>query len=412
MRALVCDVSVPRQVVSRLLGRLDTRFFLGPFSPASLRDLPEPALPAADWLLVRTRLCGICGSDYKQIFLNGSMDNPMTAVISFPQVLGHEIVGTIERVGPAVRARRVGERVVLNPWLSCGPRGVDPPCPECARGQYSICRNFTRGHIAPGIHTGNSRSATGGFAPLVPAHESMCIPIPGGVSDEAAVLADPFSVSLHGILKCPPRPGSTALVYGCGTLGLLALAILRALHPGTRVLAVARFAHQRTLAERFGASLVLPHGPVRSLIERVGAETRAEVMRPWYGLPWLYGGGVDVIYDTVGAPGTVEAGLRIAAPRGTIVITGVEAPRRFEWTPLYFKEVAVVGSNAFGVEEFEGRRRHAMEIYLDLVASGRIDATPILTHRFPLERYRDAFLACGDQGRSGAVKVLFEYAPG
>ena len=409
MRALVCDVSVPRQVVSRLLGSIDKRFFLGPFSPASLRELPDPALPAPDWVVVQTRLCGICGSDYKQMFLNGSMDNPMTAIISFPQVLGHEIVGTIAQVGPAVRTRRVGERVVVNPWLSCGPRGIDPPCPECARGQYSICRNFARGHLPPGIHTGNSSTATGGFAPLVPAHESMCFPIPDGVPDEAAVLADPFSVSLHGILKCPPAPGEMAVVYGCGTLGLLAVAILRALYPETRVVAVARFAHQRALAERFGAALVLPHEPVRTLIERVAAETGAEVMKPWYGLPWLYGAGADVVYDTVGAPATVEAGLRLAAPRGTIVVTGVEAPRRFEWTPLYFKEVAIIGSNAFGVEEFEGRRRHSMEIYLELVASGRIDVTPILTHRFTLDQYRAAFLACGDQGRSGAVKVLFEY---
>jgi threonine dehydrogenase-like Zn-dependent dehydrogenase len=102
-------------------------------------------------------------------------------------------------------------------------------------------------------------------------------------------------------------------------------------------------------------------------------------------------------------------GLRIAASRGAIVVTGVEIPRRFEWTPLYFKEISVIGSNAFGVETFEGRRRHAMEIYLDLVASGRFDGTPILTHRFRLDQYRDAFLACGDQGRSGAVKVLFDY---
>src|SRR5213594_4117459 len=275
MRALVCELSVPRQVVTSLLGWIDKRFFFGPFSPATLRELPEPELPAPDWVTIRTRLCGICGSDYKQMFLNGSMDNPMTALISFPQVLGHEVVGTIERVGPRVTTRRVGERVVLNPWLSCGPRGITPPCPECAAGQYSICRNFAGGVLPPGIHTGNSSKATGGFAPLVPAHASMCIPIPEGVSDEQAVLADPFSVSLHGILKCPPRPGSTALVYGCGTLGLLAVGILRALHPGTRVLAVARFAHQRMLAKRFGASLVLAHEPVRSLIERVGAETGA-----------------------------------------------------------------------------------------------------------------------------------------
>jgi threonine dehydrogenase-like Zn-dependent dehydrogenase len=402
-------VSIPRQVLTSLLGRIDRRLFFGPFSPAALKEIPDPELPAADWVALRTRLCGICGSDYKQMFLNGNMDNPMTALISFPQVLGHEVVGTIERVGPGVRARRAGERVVLNPWLSCGPRGVMPPCPACARGQYSICRNFARGGLPPGIHTGNSSRATGGFAPLVPAHESMCIPIPDAVSDEAAVLADPFSVSFHGVLKRPPAPGSTALVYGCGTLGLLAIAILRALHPDVRVLAIARYPHQGALAARFGAAVVLPHEPVRDIVSRVAAETGADVLTPWYGLPWLHGGGVDVVYDTVGLPATVEVGLRIAAPRGALVITGVEVPRRFEWTPLYFKEIAIIGSNAFGVEEFEGRRRHAMEIYLDLVASGRMDVTAILTHRFPLDRYRAAFLACGDQGASGAVKVVFDY---
>ncbi len=409
MRALVCDVSVPRQVVSGILGRLDKRFFFGPFSPAALKDIPEPELPADDWVVIQTRLCGICGSDYKQMFLNGNMDNPMTAIISFPQVLGHEVVGTIAKIGPTVTTRKVGDRVVLNPWLSCGPRGITPPCLECQRGQYSICRNFARGIIPPGIHTGNSSKATGGFAPLVPAHESMCIPIPDGVSYEQAVLADPFSVSLHGILKRPPRPGATALVYGCGTLGLLAIAILRHVHPDVRVFAVARFEHQRRIAERFGAQVVLPHEPVRELIERIASETGAQVLKPWFGLPWLYGGGIDVIYDTVGFPETVEAGVRIADSRGAIVITGVEAPKRFEWTPLYFKEIAIIGSNAFGVEEFEGRRRHAMEIYLDLVRSGRIDVTPILTHRFRLDDYRNAFLACGEQRESGAIKVLFDF---
>lgn len=412
MQALVCDVSIPRQVVSALLGRLDKRFYLGPYSTAVLRDIPEPELPRDDWLVLRTRLCGICGSDYKQIFLNGSMDNPMTALISFPQVLGHEVVGVVERVGPGVRHRRVGDRVVLNPWLSCGPRGVEPPCPECATGQFSICRNFARGALPPGIHTGNSSKATGGFAPLVPAHESMCIPIPEGVRDEEAVLADPFSVSLHAILKRPPAPGAPALVYGCGTLGLLSIAILRALHPDSRVFAIARFPHQRALAERFGAAVVLPHEPIAEVVGRIGAETGAQVLTPWYGPPWLYGGGIDVVYDTVGAPETVEVGVRIAAARGALVVTGVEQPRRFEWTPLYFKEIAVIGSNAFGVEEFEGRRRHAMEIYLDLVAQRRIDVTPILSHRFPLSDYREAFLACGDQQASGAVKVLFTFPDG
>ena len=116
-----------------------------------------------------------------------------------------------------------------------------------------------------------------------------------------------------------------------------------------------------------------------------------------------------MIYDSVGSPESVEVGVRITRARGRIVVTGVEMPKQFEWTPLYFKEIALVGSNAFAVEEFEGRRQHAMEWYLEFVRTRRIDVTAIITHRYQLAAYREAFMACWDQGKSGAVKVLFDY---
>jgi threonine dehydrogenase-like Zn-dependent dehydrogenase len=126
----------------------------------------------------------------------------------------------------------------------------------------------------------------------------------------------------------------------------------------------------------------------------------------------MLNGGVDMVYDTVGFPETVEVGVRVTRSRGRIVVTGVEAPRRFEWSPLYLTEIALVGSNAFGAEEIDGRRQHAMEWYLELVESGRIDCTPILTHRFALDDYAEAFMACYDQDASGAVKVAFEFGLG
>ena len=407
MRALVFENSLPRLIATKLLSALSPRAFVGPLAPMQLREVAEPTPPAPDWLVLRTRLCGLCGSDYKQVFMNGAFDNPMTSMISFPQVLGHEVVATIESVGPSVRARQVGERVVLNPWLSCVTRGL-PLCAWCERGELAQCLNFTRGALPPGIHHGNSAGAPGGFAPRLPAHESQCIPVPDGVSDEAAVLADPFAVSLHAILHHPPE-GELALVYGSGTLGLLAIAILRALHPSVRVAAVARYPHQARLAEKLGAELVLPHAPARAVIEGAARFAGSELHEPWRGLPMLRGG-FDVVYDTVTSPGTLEIGVRVARSRARIVALGVEPPRRFEWTPLYFKEIALCGSNAFGMETWQGRRQHAMEWYFEWLREGRIDAAPIITHRFALERYRDAFLACRDQGASGAVKVLFEYA--
>jgi threonine dehydrogenase-like Zn-dependent dehydrogenase len=408
MRALVFENSLPRQAVTRILGAISARAYVGPLAPMTLKEIPDPQFPAPDWVTIRTNLCGLCGSDYKQVFLKGRLDNPMTALISFPQVLGHEVVGVIDAVGPAVTTRKVGERVVLNPWLSCGPRGITPPCAWCARGEYAQCENFTRGVIDAGIHTGNSRHATGGFAPLVPAHASQCIPIPDDIPDHAAVLADPFSVSLHAILHQPPVDGGSALVYGCGTLGLLAIAILRALHPTVRICAVARFDHQAELARQFGAERVFMWRPTAEIITGVSEFTGAEVQPPWHGQAML-NGGVDVIYDSVASAEALEVGVRVTRPRGKIVVTGVEMPKQFEWTPLYFKELAIVGSNAFAMEEYGGRRQHAMEWYFEFIRTKRLDVTPIITHRYQLNDYKAAFMSCWHQGKARAVKVLFEY---
>jgi threonine dehydrogenase-like Zn-dependent dehydrogenase len=406
VRALVTGNDMRRLFATKLLAALTPRAYVGPLSPMQLREVPAPVLPAPDWAVARTQLCGLCGSDYKQVFMNGSFDNPMTAMISWPQVLGHEVVGVIDELGPGVKRRRIGERVVLNPWLSCAPRGL-PLCEWCRRGDLAQCLCFGRGAVAPGIHTGNSATATGGFAPRVPAHESQWIPIPDAVSDDAAVLADPFSVSLHAILRTPPTPGGTAVVYGAGTLGLLAIAILRALHPDVRVLAVARFDHQARLAEKFGAERVVRHRPTAGIIDAVAEQSRAEPTHPWRGQPMLIGG-ADVVYDTVSSAETLEVGVRVARSRASIVALGVEPPRRFEWTPLYFKEISIVGSNGFGIEEYDGRRQHAMEWYFELLRTKQIDVTPIITHRFPLAAYREAFMTCYAQGDHGAVKVLFD----
>jgi threonine dehydrogenase-like Zn-dependent dehydrogenase len=177
---------------------------------SALRQVPDARPLHDDWVVTRPRLTGICGSDSKQILLDfgeGDIDNAVSAFCSFPQVMGHEVVADVVALGPAAKGLEVGQRVVLNPWLSCGPRGIDPPCPACQSGDYSLCWSFADGDLRPGIHTGVSADVTGGYAELMPAHDSMLFAVPDGVSDEAAVLADPFAVSLHAITRHPPPAG-------------------------------------------------------------------------------------------------------------------------------------------------------------------------------------------------------------
>lgn len=419
MKALLFEYSIPKLATGRIAGIFSSKGYLNKYGFLRYKEIPEPRLPADDWVMIRPRYCGICGSDHKQIFLDGNVDNPMTAVISWPQVLGHEVAGRIERVGSDVKKLKAGDRVVLDPWLSCTPRGFKEPCPACKGGKNTLCRNFTKGIIAPGIHSGNSADATGGFAELVPAHESMAVPIPEGVTEEQAVLADPFSVAFHSILKVNPEPGSTCGVYGCGNLGLLTIHILKKIFTGVRVVAIARFDHQAQLAAEFGADLVIDSSPARKVIETVAQYTDSDIYYPRPQKPWLIEG-LDFLFDTVASRETLETGLRITAARkkdkdsgrdiaGTIVVTGVSTPKRYEWTPWYFKDLRVIGSNAFSIEEFEGRREHSYLHFFRFLAEGRIDISKMITHKFPLPDYKKAIVVSREQKKARAVKVLFEY---
>jgi threonine dehydrogenase-like Zn-dependent dehydrogenase len=379
-------------------------------TPMKLVDMDDPGFLRPDWVVTKPRLTGICGSDSKQVFMDwvnvGSPDNPMKGFFSLPQVLGHEVVADVVALGPEAEGLDVGDRVVLNPWLSCGPRGVDPICPACERGDYSLCWNFGVGPIAPGIHTGTSKDASGGYAELMPAHDSMLFKVPDGVPDELAVFADPFAVSLHSITRHPPVPDGNVMVYGAGALGTCATAILRALYPDVDVLVVARFEAQAELARKLGAT-VIGHEPAVRVIEEAAAWSGG-VLQPSDGLPMAYPGAIDVVYDTIGKQETFEVGARVLKARSTLVKAGVHGPTFWEDTPLYFKEISLVGSNAFGFEEVDGVRKHGIEHYLDLVADGRVDLTGMLTHTFALDDWRNAFAALATQARSGAIKVAFD----
>jgi threonine dehydrogenase-like Zn-dependent dehydrogenase len=221
------------------------------------------------------------------------------------------------------------------------------------------------------------------------------------------VFADPFAVSLHAVTRNPPPPGGRALVWGAGALGCAAVAILRALHPDVDVAVVARFDHQAKLAGQLGAHAVFAHEPRDQVLEELAAWSGGVLRRDpdGRGFPMCHPGFVDVAYDTVGKPDSFEVAARVLAARGTIVKAGVHGAARWEWSPLDFKELRWVGSNAFGIETVAGIRKHAIEHYLDLVQAGRVDLSGMLTHVFPLSHWREAFLTIADQEHSGSIKV-------
>lgn len=353
------------------------------------------------------RLAGVCGSDARLMlgdFSAGDVDNPMAAFSVLPFVLGHEVVADVVDA-EAGAALAVGDRVVLNPWLSCVPRGLEA-CAACARGDLAQCERFLDGAIGPGLHMGVAAGAPGAFAERFTAHPGQLHRVPDAVSDAAAVLADPFSVSLHAILRTPPPPGGRALVVGAGALGTTAVAILRRWYPGVQVAVLCRYGHQREAVTRLGAHLCIDHEPRDEALAELAAFAGTTLRPALDGLAMAYPGGVDVVYDTVGSAETLELAVRAATMRGRVVLLGVATPRRFEWTPIYFKELTVTGSSGFGIETLEGERRHAIDHYLAACATG-LDLGWLVTHTDTLEGYLDICAVLATPERSGVLKAAF-----
>ncbi|MHB1503120.1 MAG: zinc-dependent alcohol dehydrogenase [Acidimicrobiales bacterium] len=412
MRALVFgSPRTPPYPEPKPVGELEEQLASLPFG---LHDVDDPVPSRPGWVLTRPLLAGICGSDSKMIlgdFNEGDIDNPMAAFSSLPYVPGHEVVAEVMALGPGAHGVEPGQRVVLNPWLSCAPRGISPLCPACEAGDYSLCWSFTDGDIGPGVHIGVTAGASGGWADLMVAHDSMLIAVPDAIPDELAVLADPFAVSLHAVIRNAPPAGGRVLVYGAGALGMTTLAVLRALYPDVEVAVIARFPAQAALARALGAAKIIgseDQMEAAAIVDELAAWSGGILHPALAGLPMTHPGGIDVVYDTIAKPETLEIGIRLLKSRGSLVWSGVHTPGRFEWTPIYFKELRIVGSNAFGMEEVRGVRQHAISHYLDMVAAGEIELSGMLTHRFALGRWWDAVLALARQQESGAIKVAFE----
>lgn len=179
MKALYFNITVPNYLALQVLGRISKKYYFeGPFATVSLKDVPEPKLPNQDWVKIRVRLCGFCGSDLNLLMVRDSpMASPFT---SFPCIFGHELCGDVVETGKGVDTCTVGDLVTVSPLLSCVPRGISPVCPVCAAGRPGNCEHFAEGAFAPGLFAGICRDVGGGFAEYMVAHKSQVFPVPKG----------------------------------------------------------------------------------------------------------------------------------------------------------------------------------------------------------------------------------------
>ena len=360
-----------------------------------------PASPGPDWVRLRPILAGLCGSD--MALLTGKASAVLSPFASFPAVLGHEVVATVTDAGAQVDGFERGDRVVLDPLLGCTARGLEL-CVRCAVGLPGLCLRTADGPFAPAPMIGYSRDLPGGWSEEMVAHRSQLHAVPAELTDELAVMVEPFSVALHAVLADPLQrgEGEPVLVIGGGALGLCTVAAMRVTAPQSDVTLVARHPSQRRTGERLGARV--ESDPVEAAVRWAGARRH----RPVVGQDVLTEG-FEVVYDCVGSQRSLNAALRVARARGRVVIVGGPAViRELDWTLVWTRELRIEGSYVYGTEHsLQGV--HTMDAAMRLlVEHPEVPLGELVTHRFPLEEWRSAMRVALGRGKSGAIKVVFE----
>lgn len=406
MLAVQCVKSIPAWLLLKGLGHRFPRLCTSRLSLTRLREVLEPRLPTPRWVRVLPLLSGVCGSDLAAITAAGSpFFAPLT---SFPFTFGHEVVGTVVETGTEVRRFRVSDRVVVEPALHCEVRGLAPACAACLRGAYANCVNVTAGDISAGVQTGYCRDTGGGWSSSLVAHEVQLHRVPDSLSNEAAVLVEPFSCALHAVLRAKSQAAAAAaLVVGAGTMGLLTIAALRAVDAPGLIIAWAKHPHQQELARRLGADAIIP--VARDSYDQLCKRSGATMHRPEIGGPTVLGG-FDVVFDCVGSARSLDDAVRFTRARGTTILVGMPGiPKTVDWTTIWFKELDVRGAYAYGIEDFNGERLRTFELALRLLEQRRVDLAPLVTHRYRLGEYRQAIRTALLTGEHRSVKTVFDF---
>jgi L-iditol 2-dehydrogenase len=328
---------------------------------ARITSLERPS-PGPREVLVAVHSVGICGSDVE--ILEGTRPAPY---VRYPIVPGHEWAGRVEAVGAGVEGLAPGDPVVAEGFRSCGA------CARCREGLTNLC---------------SAEYAETGFTHAGACAEAVCVPsrlvhrLPADTDLEAAALLEPAACVANGLLSVDLRPGLEAAVVGSGTLGLLAVALLRLTSPRRLALAGTR-AHRLVLGRALGATEVV--------------DTRAA--DPLDAL----GGGFDLVFEATNRPEGAQLALRLARRGGTVVLEGISGREE----PGLSADLIPLGQ--LRVQGIFGASSAAWAWVVDLFATGALDPRPLVTHRFPLEEFESAFDTLRDR-ESGALKV--ELAPG
>jgi L-iditol 2-dehydrogenase len=322
-----------------------------------LHEEPIP-VPEDGEALVKVTAVGVCGSDVHWLrdghIGSDSVDEPL--------VLGHECVGVIER-GP-----RKGERVAIDPACPCGR------CGYCLEGNPNLCSNLRFAGHAP--HDGALRE-------YIAWPETSLFKLPDSVTDIEGVMLEPFGVALYSVDCGNVSPGMSVGVFGCGTIGLCAIQVVKAAG------AASVFATELPgLKHRINAA----HTAGAKVFEADSGRESEKI------LDATAGRGVDVAFEAAGDPEAVEAAIEAVKPGGTVCLIGIPADDRTAFT------ASVARRKDLTIKVIH-RMKHTYPRSIQLVQNGQVDIRSMVTHRFPLSEVSRAYAAA--EKREG-IKIVVD----
>lgn len=399
MKTMYLDLDPARIVLTRVLGKVWRGAYFAPTSPLHLVEMADPVLDSAEFVRVRNTLCGICGSDLHQLFVDAGLDVAPVALPSNERIyLGHEMVGVVVEVGANVSDLQVGDRVVR--WGradDCLARGSAEICPACQRGHRVLCQRASEPR--------DYKPVGGGFGDSFVTPAASLVKVLPELSDEQAIFTEPCAVAIHAAWRRPVQAGEKVLVIGMGTIGFLMVQAIRALQPDCAITALAQFNWQAELARELGADDVfMAH---EDGYAAVGSRTNAQVYSGRGGNRMVLGG-YDVTFDVVGIEATLNNALRWTRAGGDVVLVGVNLHRmKLDVTPIWYQEVNLLGAIGHDVVEWAGEPVSTFDLAQRWMRDGIFCVEPLLTHTFALDDYREAFAVAVDKANSRSIKVAF-----
>jgi len=401
MKTIYFEKDIPRILATKFAAKCcKPLLYTGLNAVKYNKRLPDPPLPADDWLRVRNIACGLCGTDVSFFKATTGTNSALEPIpVSKRTYLGHENVGVVVEAGPAVKKFKAGDRVTIREYMSgCGTKGIKPPCRHCAEGNYNLCLNYGESSPLKLPDTG------AGWGDTFIAPEQQLSLIDEELTDDQAVMLEPSCVSVHAVLMAPPAPGEKVMVLGCGAIGLGIVQAIKIVQPECKVWAMERIKPKQEFALKLGADHILSGDPYEATAKATGGSRVYSGM----GGNKMFFGGFDRIYDCVGGSWANHTCLRLLAARGTLIKVGHHMNAiSFDETPIWWQELKLVGIDAHGMENWQGRRLYTFDLVQEWIKGGIYKTEGFITHRFPLENYRKA-LKLAMENPPDMIKIVLD----